>query len=64
MKDELQGDVVFRCVPRVAVSIDVATAAAVTSAEFKFPGSVVIAVEETIFIGVEGVAARFQHRGR
>ena len=57
MNDELQpclGDVVFRCVPRVAVSFVVATAAAVTSAEFQFSGS----VARTIFIKVEGVAAR------
>ena len=47
-------------VPRVAVSFVVVTAAAVSSAEFKFPGSVArkfeMAVEETIFIDVEGVA--------
>ena len=48
LKDELQPCLGDGCVPRVAVSIVVATAAAVTSA--------------TIFIGVEGVAARCSPR--
>ena len=63
--NELQpslGDVSLRCVSRVAVSFVVATADAVSSVEFKFPGSVArkfeMAVGGTIFIDVEGVAAR------
>ena len=64
--NELQpnlGDVALRCVSRVAVSFVVATAdVAVSSVEFKFPGSVArrfeMAVGGNIFIDVEGVAAR------
>ena len=62
--NELQpnlGDVALRCVSRVAVSFVVATAdVAVSSVEFKFPGSVArrfeMAVGGKIFIDVEGVA--------